>query len=1582
MFALAAAQTAQAAYQAWVGSRSLPCYWDDQANWNYNSSGWKSSWNFPQNGCIWNINNSLRTFNSTWNNSRTITFRTFDSSNVGSAVRIDAAASDKPIIFVSSDETESCGYNGGKNLLLSDYTDADAYLEIQSGKYVFGAISLGNKESKTGSLKITGGAFQGSTIAVGNTSSAVGLLTVAGSSAKATATGKISLNNGTVSVKSGGKLNCQTWFAVGSLANKTGTLEIDGGEVETTANRMTIGDVDGATGIVKIKNGGKYSNTGSSTIGLTVGQQETGELEVDGGEVELGTRTLDLCDNASATATVTVKNDGIIKMKGVQYGAGTGGATITIDGGVLKATEDNVNFIPAHDSLNVYVGSNGATFDTDGHAITIPCTITGEGGLTLSGAGTTTISANQSYTGTTTVSKGTTLAVSGVTLAGPLSLEAGSKLNLVNYSGVSLIAASALALPESGTVALTLNGGAFPAGEYVICSAFDGVTVSDGDKFVPSTGGKAASWSIVDNKLILTVSTVSSAQDFTWAGGAAVNWSDANVWMNADAAATWADNNNAIFNTANATVTLNNDVTAAGVVFSADATIVTNGTDAAMLTVPTVSVAQNVSATIAVPTSGALEKTGAGTLTLTESRTDATTVTAGTLKMDGATVSTLTLGTNGGAPVVFDYGGQTKVGDVNSYLVKGSCVTLTNGTFTMSNLNDGTALPSVLTIAKDATLLSTSGTALFDAAGEATVNIAGGTWRKSSNSKTTIQDYSANGRLNINVTDGGTFASQWDIYCMVYEGTEVPETPSLYIKLVESTLAARNFYFPNVINQPADKLPVRPTGVLAATNSTITVATTFAIGRNTQDEEKTAGSFTADFERCTITAKTFAVYHDRPLNNARFNDTRFVFNAASGSIAASDGEANWITVGDNGLTLDTQAYACSLNANLGGSGAVTKIGTGMLTVTSNQTSTAAFNVNEGTNAVNGGVSISRPMTIASGATLKVNATDTVCISSLTPAAGSTLDIASYNGKTPLALTLLTLPAEGRVNLTLNGDAFPQGVYAVCSAPGVTESDGAKFAPSTGTLGTTWRVENNALILIVGEVSVNYWTGRGGDSKMSTAANWLNGVPAAGATVFIQSTGGAIVNDIENFAPASITFGYGTDTVTISGNAITGVAAITNLSTTASHTINAPVAFAEKIFVVQGAMSWEQKANPSINFAGGVTGTTFADGTARYLNGVFNLSTGEGWVANTQGSNNRWGLPAGSSLTLPSATDTSELALGDSTAGGAFTTGVMRTSARLLCWNYGEYVVTNEFTATFPASATHYCGWDNISNGKFKFEKMTLEGEYGSPFKFGNERNVDDNGTQRFYIGKGGLCFADGAARNLRYETGGAKNGAIVRIDPWHGDYTIHTKSASNPTDFTVSAKTYFGTTDEDGNACTVTDEGIINSWGDAAQIHIDGNGKFVVNAVCAATCPVTVEGNATLSINAGKTLTTGATTVNSGATLEVAESGTVALGGDLTLKAGAALGFNYTTRNKPVLNLTDKSVTFEEGETATVVVKISATADKRPLAGENVLTSGGKFEGVTVTLAPGAPNWVKGIAVEDGEIVLDVKPIGTKITVR
>jgi hypothetical protein len=148
---------------------------------------------------------------------------------------------------------------------------------------------------------------------------------------------------------------------------------------------------------------------------------------------------------------------------------------------------------------------------------------------------------------------------------------------------------------------------------------------------------------------------------------------------------------------------------------------------------------------------------------------------------------------------------------------------------------------------------------------------------------------------------------------------------------------------------------------------------------------------------------------------------------------------------------------------------------------------------------------------------------------------------------------------------------------------------------------------------------------------------------------------------------------------------------------------------------------------------------------------------------------------------------------------------------------------------------------------------------------------------------------------------------------------------------------------------------------------------------------LTVTDTATASVKAGCKPGTGVVTLEAGAILEVAESGAVTLGGDLALADGSTLAFNFTERKVgPLLALaSEKSLSFVgEGE-KNIAVKVSG--DVWPVGGKHILTATGGFkaEGVTVSLAAGAPKWAKSVDVnEDGNIVLDVKPMGTRVIVR
>lgn len=438
-------------------------------------------------------------------------------------------------------------------------------------------------------------------------------------------------------------------------------------------------------------------------------------------------------------------------------------------------------------------------------------------------------------------------------------------------------------------------------------------------------------------------------------------------------------------------------------------------------------------------------------------------------------------------------------------------------------------LPAVLTIAKDAELtkVGSSGDVTFVSQGDATINVIGGAITIPVR-LAYIQHAPYYGSLHINVIDGrieyggGAYA-----LCAGNPGVDA----SLYMMFTNSTFISSGFYFGGY-SSTAGRFS-RPTGVLAMTNSVFSLGgSTFQIGFNTYDATKTGGSLTADFESCVVTAGTFAVRYDRPLNNARLNATRLVL-AGTGGIQADTDDAKWITVDTDGLVIDTQGYSAALNANLGGSGAVTKVGSGTLTVARSQTSTAALAVDSGTLSLNGGLSVARPVTVASGATLRLNATAKSSIGNLTLAAGSTVDIAAYScGVVALEATTLNLPAEGTVTLTQNGAAFTAGAYGIVSKDGLTVADGAKFAVSAGGLSYEWRVVNDILVLYVGDIPPdNTWVGFGGDGRIANPMNWAGGVvPAEGADLdFSRLTAATTINADADHAFGVVTMGSGVKT---------------------------------------------------------------------------------------------------------------------------------------------------------------------------------------------------------------------------------------------------------------------------------------------------------------------------------------------------------------------------------------------------------------------------------------------------------------------
>ena len=489
-----------------------------------------------------------------------------------------------------------------------------------------------------------------------------------------------------------------------------------------------------------------------------------------------------------------------------------------------------------------------------------------------------------------------------------------------------------------------------------------------------------------------------------------------------------------------------------------------------------------------------------------------------------------------------------------------------------------------------------------------------------------------------------------------------------------------------------------------------------------------------------------------------------------------------------------------------------------------------------------------------------------------------------------------------------------------------------------------------------------WTGANGDGNMNTDGNWYgNAAPSTGAAVYIPAAETVTINnDIEGFAPASITFGLGSGQVTIGGNAITGVAAVTNLSS-AVQTFNA---------AVSGNAIDIYNTSTHCAFRGGITlgSATFggaATEDARALVGAWTFTGGDAYTW-TPVENNR--VMDNSSVTVEGQLlNPSNLVID---AGCVVTAATLKAThsvkSALINTDNGSLVVTGE--CRIDASADCYLAYP-VDDNKENSATVEFGSYYGKPVNSWTRINA-----KTVIVGAGGITSANRvhfAGRPVLY----SRTGSFSIKSESNGTYSGATEGVEINT-------TQYGTENVPATI-TLNAQYVEQNTGDKrGAMKVTGCGTVLINSVSAFSGGLTVTNTATVAVNPGKQPGAGTVTVNNGATLQVAQSGTVVLAGGLTLADGAALGFNFTGKQTaPVLNVTGKTV--ELGEKKNITVKVSAADGIRPKGGSYVLTSGGKFADATVSRGAGAPNWAGTVSVNtDGNIVLDVKSPGFMLIVK
>ena len=274
--------------------------------------------------------------------------------------------------------------------------------------------SIGDSAGSTGSMTVSGGIWSNNELYVGY--SGTGTLTISG-------TGTVSVGGGAGPV------------TIASQAGSVGTLNF--GTNGGSAGTLSAGTIAFGSGAGVIN----FNQTNATTL--------SGSISGNGTVNQLGTGTTTLTGNNSYTGTTTI-SAGTLQI-GNGGASGTLGTTNVIDNGTLALNRSDV--------------------------VTLGNTISGTGAFIQKGTGTTTLTGNNSYTGTTTISAGT------------LKLGAGASLASTNINLGTMASQGTLDLTGKSSGYTVATNQALSGSGSVTMAASQTLTIASGANLAPGNNG-------------------------------------------------------------------------------------------------------------------------------------------------------------------------------------------------------------------------------------------------------------------------------------------------------------------------------------------------------------------------------------------------------------------------------------------------------------------------------------------------------------------------------------------------------------------------------------------------------------------------------------------------------------------------------------------------------------------------------------------------------------------------------------------------------------------------------------------------------------------------------------------------------------------------------------------------------------------------------------------------------------------------------------------------------------------------------------------------------------------------------------
>ncbi|HQU82023.1 MAG TPA: carboxypeptidase regulatory-like domain-containing protein [Pyrinomonadaceae bacterium] len=261
-------------------------------------------------------------------------------------------------------------------------------LVVNSGSGIFAAVNTNN--TSNGLIRVNGGTFSASSINIPRSSDA-------------------SPSYGVGFVVTGGTANVSGTVGVGTN-NSWGSMSVEGGSL-TVGGAVTVGNQTSANrgGQLRVTNG-NFTITNADSLILGRRAANVSNANFLGGTSTLEKIILGFDSTVSSGSAALTLNGGTLYLGSgglVRNGSGTFTSTVTLQSGTVGAKADWSTIVPATLSGNVTF----RTADASGNPfnITIDSILSGTGGFTKTGNGTLTLSAANTYAGTTDINAGTLL---------------------------------------------------------------------------------------------------------------------------------------------------------------------------------------------------------------------------------------------------------------------------------------------------------------------------------------------------------------------------------------------------------------------------------------------------------------------------------------------------------------------------------------------------------------------------------------------------------------------------------------------------------------------------------------------------------------------------------------------------------------------------------------------------------------------------------------------------------------------------------------------------------------------------------------------------------------------------------------------------------------------------------------------------------------------------------------------------------------------------------------------------------------------------------------------------------------------